>query len=68
MKTNILGILVIIALIASVVVLGTYSTSIDTLKVDTINYKGHTMLIYHRGAYFSVCHSPECKKCTTIYN
>lgn len=35
-----------------------------------IKYKGHDMIEYYNkwtGQTMSVCHSPECKKCTAIY-
>lgn len=38
------------------------------VQVDSIDYKGHTMLIYQKGTSFSVCHSPECKKCLQMYD
>lgn len=43
---------------------------IDTTKpqIDTFTYKGHTMIKYTERGSISVCHSPECKKCTTLYD
>lgn len=38
------------------------------MEIDTTLYKGHTMLIYVQGTTKSMCHSPECKKCTQIYD
>lgn len=42
----------------------------DTTKpqIDTFTYKGHTMIKYTERGSISVCHSPECKKCTTLYD
>lgn len=37
-------------------------------QVDTFIYKGHTMLRYSEKGSISICHSPECKKCTTLYD
>lgn len=37
-------------------------------KVDTFLYKGHTMVKFIDNKNISVCHSPECGKCTLFYD
>ena len=37
-------------------------------QIETFTYKGHTMIKYTERGSISVCHSPECKKCTTLYD
>lgn len=38
------------------------------LKVDTFLYQGHTMVKFTDNNNISVCHSPECRKCTLFYD
>ena len=38
------------------------------LKVDTFLYQGHTMVKFTDSNNISVCHSPECRKCTLFYD
>lgn len=40
----------------------------NTFTVDSIDYNRHTMLIYHKGDVFSICHSPTCKKCYQVFD
>lgn len=37
-------------------------------KVDTFLYQGHTMVKFTNGKSISICHSPECRKCTLFYD
>lgn len=74
MKKIIQRILEVIAILYAVImvyaILYPLFRDIDTTKpqIDTFTYKGHTMIKYTERGSISVCHSPECKKCTTLYD
>lgn len=74
MKKIIQKILEVIAILYAVImiyaILYPLFRDIDTTKpqIDTFTYKGHTMIKYTERGSISICHSPECKKCTTLYD
>lgn len=37
-------------------------------KITIWQYKGHDMLYYERDGHFSICHSPECRKCFKVFD
>lgn len=72
-----IGFIVVVGIIFILIIISTYLATRNIKeskkenkqeKVDTFLYQGHTMVKFTDGKSISVCHSPECRKCTLFYD